>query len=108
MLGLNNEVYFGPQLGKENHLYHEFAIPTAEKHSATMNVAVRQFYLLSECFQKFPRSLGDNGVLVNLRNESHHVSSEKSFIRVDPVMLWGTRKRNIVETQGNLSYPTFK
>lgn len=59
-------------------------------------------------FPKIPKKPRDHRVLVNLRNESHHVSSEKSFIRVDPVMLLGTRERNIVETQGNLSYPTFK
>lgn len=53
-------------------------------------------------------SLGDNGFLVNLKNESFHVSNEKSFIRVDLVLLFRSRRRNIFETQWNLRYPTFK
>lgn len=58
-------------------------------------------------FPKFPGSLGDHGFLANLSNVSLHVNSKKSLIRVDPVLL-GARKRDIVETQGNLSYPTFE
>lgn len=59
-------------------------------------------------FPKFPGSLGDHGFLANLSNVFLHVNSKKSLIRVDPVLLFGARKRDIVETQGNLSYPTFE
>lgn len=40
VLSLNNEVYFGHRLVKESHLYHEFAIPAAEKYGTTVSFAV--------------------------------------------------------------------
>lgn len=54
----------------------------------------------------FPRSLGYNEFLVTLENESLPVSIEKSFVRVDPVLLLRATK-NIVETQWHVNYSTF-